>query len=102
MKTAYTDLFGCFGNTFSENILALFWPCLLYGEMHHWDKKGPLGFWTGCLCYTFCCTWPCIPGTLLRTSRGENTLEGCLSYCFCPCCALLQDQRRYLAAKIDE
>lgn len=91
------DIFGCFGNTCSEILLALTWPCLLYGEeihRHNANGTSPLGFWTGCLCYGcfHCC--PCVPGTYLRTIRRENAFEGCLSYCFCPCCALLQDLRR--------
>lgn len=105
------DLFGCFGNTCSDIILAISWPCLLYGEevyIHNVNlEKGNkpttlLGFWSACLCYVCCISSPCVPGTYLRILRGENPLEGCLSYCACPCCALLQDLRRVKSESVKD
>jgi hypothetical protein len=96
------DIFGCFGNNCSECVLSTCWPCLLFGEMTYEDSSQNLGYWGGCSFYTCCLFCPCIPGTYLRITRNESWLTGCLSYTFCPCCALLQDERRSMSYTLDK
>lgn len=103
------DIFGCFGNSCFENGLACFCPCFFYGRMIEKYNDGqkeirkkfpinvPLAECNGCCAGTiygcFYCL-PFIPGTYLRILRNEEACTACLSYTFCPCCALLQDLRR--------
>ncbi len=99
MPKADDDIFGCFGNSFSECVLACELPCLMYGEIVQRSKLPGLNFCSACTLYTCFCCFPCVPGTYLRILRGKGWLESCLSYSFFPCCSLLQDERRTYKAQ---
>jgi hypothetical protein len=89
------DIFGCFGNSCDEIVLACTWPCLMYGELNQGAKNTTkMSFCGACTLYCVFSFCPFIPGMYLRITKGENYLEGCLSYACCYCCALLQDLRR--------
>jgi Cys-rich protein (TIGR01571 family) len=90
-------------------LLTCFAPCVAFGKTHHRLRNGSVTDWhpiNGACCGFYISAWCCLHHLVASLDRGElrtkynlqgNPTEDFLRNCFCPWCALVQQEKEAIA-----